>query len=69
MAFTLDSTIADIMARPDAQLIISKHADRPVGPMQLQMVKGMSIQQVAGFLGWSKEKVDALLLDLNEAAM
>ncbi len=65
MAFTLNSTIAEIMARPDAQVLISKHADRPVGPMQLEMVKSMSIQQVAGFLGWSKEKVEALLKDLN----
>ena len=66
MAYTLNSTIGEIMARPDAQALISKHADRPVGPLQLQMVKGMSIQQVAGFLGWSKEKVEALLKDLND---
>jgi len=29
------------------------------------MAMGMSLQQVANFVGWNKEKVDALLKDLN----
>ena len=66
MAFTTSSTISDIMkGKPDAKAIIDKHAGRPIDPAQLQMAMGMSLQQVANFVGWNKEKVDALLQDLN----
>jgi hypothetical protein len=66
MAFTTNSTISDIMkGKPNAKAIIDKHAGRPIDPAQLQMAMGMSLQQVANFVGWNKEKVDALLKDLN----
>ena len=65
MAFTVNSTIAEIMKKPNAKAIIDKHSGRPVDPAQLQMAMGMSLQQVANFVGWNKEAVDALLKDLN----
>ncbi|MDP2919868.1 MAG: hypothetical protein Q8O43_06600 [Dehalococcoidia bacterium] len=66
MAFSANSTINEIMkGKADAKAIIDKHAGRPIDPAQLQMAMGMSLQQVANFVGWNKEKIDALLVDLN----
>jgi hypothetical protein len=66
MAFTVNSTITEIMkGKADAKAIIDKHAGRPIDPAQLQMAMGMSLQQVANFVGWNNEKIDALLKDLN----
>jgi len=66
MALTANSTIAEIMkARPDAKAIVDKHAGRPIDPGQLQMAMGMSLQQVASFVGWNAQKIEELLKDLN----
>ncbi len=65
MAFTPSSTIAEILKKSGAKELIDKHAGSPIAPSMLQMAMNMSIQQVAGFVGWNKEKVDALLKDLN----
>lgn len=65
MAFTVNSTIAEILQKPGAKAIIDKHAGMVVPQEQLQMAMGMSLQQVAGFVGWSQAKVDELLKDLN----
>jgi hypothetical protein len=66
MAFTANSTIAEVMkAKANAKEIIDKYAGRPIDPAQLQMAMGMSIQQVAGFVGWNQAKIDDLLKELN----
>ena len=66
MAFTANSTIAEIMkGKANAAEILSKHAGQSIDLGQLQMAMGMSIQQVAGFVGWNQPKIEALLKDLN----
>jgi len=66
MAFTANSTIAEVMkGKANAAEILSKHAGQPIDPNQLQMAMGMSIQQVAGFVGWNQAKIEAFLADLN----
>lgn len=65
MAFTLNSTVGEILKKPNIKTIIEKHVGT-VDAGQLQMVSGMTLQQVAGFVGWSNEKLEALLKDLNE---
>lgn len=66
MAFTASSTIAEIMnGKPNASEILSKHAGQPIDPSQLQMAMGMSVQQVANFVGWNQAKIEAFLKDLN----
>jgi hypothetical protein len=65
MAYTPDSKLADILKHPNIKAIIEKHFGRSVGNEQLQMVMGMTLLQVANFLGWTNEKVDAVLNDLN----
>ena len=67
MALTADSTISDILkSRPDAKDVIAKHAGQPVDDSQLGMAMSMSLRQVAGFVGWGSDKIEALLKDLNE---
>ncbi len=64
MAYTVDSKVGDILNKPGIKAIIEKHVGT-VDTSQLQMVSGMTLQQVAAFVNWSKDKVDALLKDLN----
>ena len=66
MAFTANSTIAEVIkGKPNAGEILAKHAGQPIDPSQLNMALGMTIQQVAGFVGWNQAKIDAFLKDLN----
>lgn len=66
MAFTANSTIADIVKdKANAREIIEKHAGQRIEPAQLQMAMGMSVQQVANFVGWNQAKIEALLKELN----
>ena len=66
MAFTASSTLGEILkAKPKAKEVIAKHAGRPVDESQLAMAMGMPVQQVAGFVGWNKEKIDAFIKDVN----
>jgi len=68
MAITASTTIADVLKeKPDAKEIIARHAGSPVDDNQLSMAMGMTIQQVAGYVGWNQEKIDALVKDLNES--
>ena len=64
MAYTVDSKIGDILEKPGSKAVIEKHFGT-VSDGQLQMVSGMTIQQVAAFVNWSKDKIDALLNDFN----
>ncbi len=66
MAFTANSTVAEIMKGKDnAKEIIEKHAGQKIEIAQLQIAMGMSIQQVANFVGWNEAKIEALLKELN----
>jgi len=66
MALTADSTISEVLkSRPDAKEIIAKHAGQPVDESQLAMAMSMSLRQVAGFIGWGSDKIEAVLKDLN----
>lgn len=68
MAITADSTIGDVLReKPNAKEILAKHAGQPVDESQLSMAMGMTIQQVAGYIGWNQEKIDAFVKDLNES--
>ena len=68
MAITANTTIADVLKeKPNAREILAKHAGQPVDESQLSMAMGMTIQQVAGYIGWNQEKIDAFVKDLNES--
>ena len=66
MAFTASSTIGDVLReKPNAREVLEKHAGQTVDASQLAMAMGMTIQQAAGYVGWSQEKIQALVDDLN----
>jgi hypothetical protein len=65
MAYTANSTISEIMQHPNASAIFEKHSGMKINPAQLQMAMGMSLQQVAGFVGWGPDKIEAIIKDLN----
>jgi uncharacterized protein YidB (DUF937 family) len=66
MAFTSSSTLGEIInGKANAREIFAKHAGQPIDPNQLQMAMGMSIQQIANFVGWNQAKIEALLKELN----
>ncbi len=68
MAITADSTIGDILKeKPNARQILEKHAGQAVDESQLAMAMGMTLRQVAGYVGWDADKVGALVKELNEA--
>ncbi len=67
MAFTASSTLGEILKeKPNAKEVLAKHAGRPIDESQLSMAMGMSIQQVAGFIGWGQDKIEVLVKELNE---
>jgi hypothetical protein len=67
VAFSANSTIAEIIkGKANAKEIIEKHAGQKIELAQLQMAMGMSVQQVANFVGWNQAKIDAMLKELNE---
>jgi len=67
MAFTDSSTLGDILKeKPNAKEVLAKHAGQPIDESQLAMAMGMSIKQIAGFIGWGQEKIDAFIKDVNE---
>jgi hypothetical protein len=71
MAFTRDTTIGELLNNPQAKAVLDKQmpglADNPM----IAMVKGMSLNMLlsmpqAAQLGITKEKVDALLVEVNK---
>ena len=67
MAFTVSSTIGEILReKPNAKEVLVKHAGQPIDESLLSMAMGMSVQDVAGYIGWDQEKIDAFIKDVNE---
>ena len=67
MAFTASSTIGEILKeKPNAKEVLTKHVGQPIDESQLSMATGMSVQDVAGYIGWNQQKVDAFIKDVNE---
>jgi hypothetical protein len=71
MAFTRETTIGELIDNPQAKAVLDKQmpglADNPM----IDMVKGMSLNMLlsmpqAAQLGITKEKVDALLVEVNK---
>ena len=71
MAFTLDTTLGELLNDPQAKAVLEKQlpgiADNPM----VAMVKGMSLNMTlsmpqAAQLGITKEKVNAILAEVNK---
>ena len=67
MAITANTTIGEVLKeKPNAKEVLAKHAGQPVDESHLSMAMGMTIQRVAGYIGWNQEKIDVLIKALNE---
>jgi hypothetical protein len=71
MAFTLDTTLGELLNDPQAKAVLDKQmpgiADNPM----VAMAKGMSLNMIlampqAAQLGITKEKVNAVLAEVNK---
>lgn len=71
MAFTLDTTLGELLNDPQAKAVLDKQlpgiADNPM----IAMAKGMSINMIlsmpqAAQLGFTKEKANAILGEINK---
>jgi hypothetical protein len=71
MAFTLDTTLGELLNDPQAKAVLDKQmpgiADNPM----VAMAKGMSLNMIlsmpqAAQLGITKEKINAVLVEVNK---
>lgn len=70
MAFTLNSTIGEIMDNPKARYVVDKHIPGASGNPMLGMVKGWTLNTIismpqANSAGLTREKAETLLAELN----
>ena len=66
MAYTKESTVNEVMSgKPQAKALMEKYMGRPIGPGEIEMAGGMSLDMVSGYVGWSREKTATILKELN----
>ncbi|MCC6955736.1 MAG: hypothetical protein IT316_03010 [Anaerolineales bacterium] len=71
MAFTLDSTLGDLMADPRVLPVLEKQFPGLSTNPQVGIVKGFSLRNIVGHpltaqLGLTEEKANALLAEINK---
>jgi hypothetical protein len=71
MAFTLDSTLGQIIDNPQAKALMDQYMPGLSTNPMLVMAKGMSLNQVLAMpqvaqLGITKDKVEMLLTEINK---
>jgi hypothetical protein len=71
MTFTLDSTIGDILADPNATKVLDQYVPGASQHPMLAMAKGMSLRMVlsmpqAAQAGLTEDKVNAVLAEINK---
>lgn len=70
MAFTLDTTLGELLKEPQARAVIDQYLPGLSGNPMLAMVQGMSLNTIlampqAAQFGLTKEKVEAILAEIN----
>ena len=71
MAFTLDTPFGTLLDSPQAKQVIDQHFPGLTGNPLVNMVRGMTLNMVlampqAAQLGLTKEKVEAMLVEVNK---
>jgi hypothetical protein len=71
MEITLDTTLGELLADQKTKAILDKHLPGISSNPMISMAKGMSLKMIlampqAAQLGLTKEKVDALLKEINK---
>lgn len=67
-AYSIESTVADLVANPKTKAVLDKHVPGLSESPQLSMVQGMSLQQLSGFpqAGISEENLQAMQRELGQ---
>jgi hypothetical protein len=71
MEFTLDTTLGTLLDDPQAKAILDQHMPGVSNNPMVAMAKGMSLNTIlampqAAQLGVTKEKVEAVLAEINK---
>ena len=66
MAFTANSTVEQVLAvKPGAVAILENNIGRRISQSEIEFAQGMTLKNVAEFVGMSQEKLEALIKELN----
>ena len=73
MAFTLDTTLGELLKDPQAKAVIDQYLPGVSTNPMIAMVQGMSLNAIlampqAAQFGLTKEKVEAILKEINARA-
>jgi len=71
MAFTLDTTLGELLDEPKAKTLLDKYMPGIATNPMVAMVKGMSLKMLLSMpqatqLGITKEKVESILDEVNK---
>jgi hypothetical protein len=71
MAYTLETTVGQLMDDPQAKTVLERYAPGLAGNPMVAMIRGMSLNSVlampqAAQLGFTKEMADRLLAEVNK---
>ena len=71
MAFTLDTTLGEIIDNPQAKAVLDQYLPGVSSNPMVAMAKGMSLNVIlampqAAQLGLTKEKAEAILAEINK---
>lgn len=73
MAFTLDSTLGELLDNPQAKALLDQQMPGISTNPMIGMARGMSLNMILSMpqatqFGLTKEKVEALLVEINKQA-
>ncbi len=71
MAFTLETTLGEILKDPQAKAVMDQYLPGVSSNPMVEMVKGMSINMIlampqAAQFGLTKDKAEAMLAEINK---
>ena len=66
MAFDASSTVGQVLAvKPGAIAIVEKYIGRRITQTEIEFAQGMTLKNVAEFVGMNQEKMEELIKELN----
>ncbi len=67
MAFTADTTVGQILSvKPGAITIVESYLGRRITQSEIEFAQGMTLKNVAEYVGMTKEKMEELIKELNK---
>lgn len=71
MAFTLDTTLGEILDHPQAKAILDKHVPGASSHPMIELARGMSLKMIlalpqAAQIGLTQERAEAVLAEINK---